>query len=516
MKNLKKLFAVLLVVMMTMALTLPAMAAGTATITVNKAVAGKDVYAFLMFTKNGDSYQVTTEWADFIANADGKLDNYLSDIATEGSALIITGTNTAKYLKISNDDVKFAKLALEYADSKSLTATAKATVPTGASSVKFENLDLGYYLVYMDGAAEAPDSGTFSVVSLTHSGESEEINIKAKTPDIEKDETDEDGNKTDIKSADVGKTINYVIEGTVPDTTGYTKYTYKVTDTMTHLAYNKDIKVTINGNEVAVVDNPNVVYTESDNGFVIDIDMTKYQAIDEVSCVGEAVKITYSAKVTAAALETNTAENTADLTYSDNPKDESETDKTTPDTEYVNVSVVGIDKVDGSNQKPLDGAKFILLSNDEMSYYTVDADGNVTWKPATEKITAANHSTIAADAEVVTTVNGKAEFRGVEDGTYKLLEVKAPANYNLLTSAKPITVNSVKEENIIDGKYEENDGKTHIYKGYTETAKVENNSGSQLPETGGIGTTIFYVVGGLLMVGAAVLFVAKKRMAVEK
>ena len=93
--------------------------------------------------------------------------------------------------------------------------------------------------------------------------------------------------------------------------------------------------------------------------------------------------------------------------------------------------------------------------------------------------------------------NGKAHFDGLEDGKYELIEVVAPEGYNLLTDSTEVTVpGKDDQDNLV----------------LTVTAEVENKSGSELPSTGGIGTTIFYVLGGLMVIGAAVILVSKKRM----
>ena len=100
---------------------------------------------------------------------------------------------------------------------------------------------------------------------------------------------------------------------------------------------------------------------------------------------------------------------------------------------------------------------------------------------------------------VTTDAQGKANFDGLEDGTYELVEVEAPKGYNLLTS--PVEV-------VIDGA----DATETDLSPLTVTTPVENNSGTQLPSTGGIGTTIFYVVGTILVIGAGVVLITRRRM----
>ena len=92
--------------------------------------------------------------------------------------------------------------------------------------------------------------------------------------------------------------------------------------------------------------------------------------------------------------------------------------------------------------------------------------------------------------------NGTATFGGLADGTYYLVEIKAPAGYNQLTAPAKVTVA----------------GSSTDTTKLTVTAEVENKTGTLLPSTGGMGTTVFYVLGFVLVMGAVVLLVTKKRM----
>lgn len=125
-------------------------------------------------------------------------------------------------------------------------------------------------------------------------------------------------------------------------------------------------------------------------------------------------------------------------------------------------------------------------------YYKADeTSGEVTWVAEADRDTAATKMT--------TNESGAASFDGIADGTYKLEETAAPAGYNLLTAPVEVTVDgaSATEANL---------------SALTVTKQIENNTGSLLPSTGGVGTTMMFIVGGALALGAAVLFVTKKRM----
>ena len=133
-------------------------------------------------------------------------------------------------------------------------------------------------------------------------------------------------------------------------------------------------------------------------------------------------------------------------------------------------------------------------------YYHYDAENNiVTW---TEDI---------SQATVVTTdATGYAEFIGLGVGEYFLIEVKAPDGYNQLTEDIEIVVGVERTDEhgliVWDPELDE-DGNVVEY-----VAHIENNVGTELPSTGGMGTTLFYVLGSILVIGAVVLLVTKKRM----
>ena len=106
---------------------------------------------------------------------------------------------------------------------------------------------------------------------------------------------------------------------------------------------------------------------------------------------------------------------------------------------------------------------------------------------------------------ITTDATGKFTIKGLDADTYYLTETAAPAGYNKL--ADPVTI-FIGEDGVVNATDDNPNGVTEV--------KVLNQSGSELPSTGGMGTTVFYVVGGILVVGAIVLLVARKRMAAGK
>ena len=151
-------------------------------------------------------------------------------------------------------------------------------------------------------------------------------------------------------------------------------------------------------------------------------------------------------------------------------------------------SQISILKVDSANIAiTLNGAKFVLKNENGKFYQLIPATDNtpitVNWVDSQD------------DATEVTTTDGAAKFSGLKNGTYQLIETKAPDGYNLKTDPTTITINN------------SNNSETFVF-----NQTIENGKGSQLPSTGGMGTTMIYIAGAILMVGAAIIFVTNKRM----
>jgi fimbrial isopeptide formation D2 family protein/LPXTG-motif cell wall-anchored protein len=192
-------------------------------------------------------------------------------------------------------------------------------------------------------------------------------------------------------------------------------------------------------------------------------------------------------------------------------------------TDYANEYIM----YDADHNKALDGAYYHNTTDNtyedkmvaDKTYetgvlvYNVTADKN-------EKITKTENVTYTGTVGT----NGLLTFAGLGEGTYTITEIKAPTGYNILKNAITVTISytdptKLGEDCTWNFKIDRNDGTTAVEKNDTATGvydlKVENNAGSTLPSTGGIGTRIFYGIGSVLLIGAAVLLITKRRMSAE-
>lgn len=488
MKYIKRIFFGLLTILVSVSFINKTLAnQNEGTIVVNNTKEGKtyDIYKIFDLTYRGTnvSYTIDEDWKSFFEE-EGK--DYIVDTNT-GNLNPITIGSITKYINITEQNInEFTQKTLIYAATLAFDDGSKTA---DGGTLTFDNLNLGYYLVYPRGATNI-NEGNGSICSITSTVPTATVNIKASYPEIKKE--------VDDSNADVGQIVTFTLTGVVPDTTGYTSYTYKLDDRMTAgLLFSSEIadfKVMFGDKEI------DVTPTYMENGFTLSFDMVNYQEY-----AGEIITITYNAKVTEAAVNSTTTKNSVTLTYSNNPK-ENTTLTTTPIEVPVYSSEINVIKVDASdNSQKLAGAIFIIKNQEGKYYQAKDKDGKII----TEVSTTENVDTVTwVDNEkeatkLVTEDTGTIVFKGVENGTYYLVEVKAPDGYNKLTG--PVTV-----------KVGYNEEGTNIEKNaVSHTEMVENKTGKELPQTGGIGTKLFIIIGSLLVVVSSAILIVNKRMSKE-
>lgn len=470
MKHARKLTSLLLALVMVFALAVTVAAEGTGSITVDNPIEGQNYTAYKIFdvvydgAKKNYSYTIkdTSEWYQTVSGY------------TTGLTLTKVGDTTSNTYVVTTTDA-FSPAAFADALKKALDADSTAFNGTsltrnGTQATATVN-ELGYYFVTSTNGA---------LCNLTTTNPHITIHDKNDMP-FEKTAPE--------TSVEVGQTVNYTIKGKVPDYTGFKTYTYLITDTMSEgLTFKKDVKVTVNGTDVTTACPPTYDVEKNANKFTVSIPVKSYP-------IGTEILVTYSAVVNENAVAV-VSTNEAKLTYSNDPTTD-ETKESQPQKKEVYSAKIVIDKFETDNEnKKLPDAKFVLYKKaptetdpNAIQYYKKWANTDTT-----KAVSWVNN--IAEATEVTTDNKGAASFEGLADGTYYLVETKAPAGYNQLTGPKEVTVA----------------GSTTDTTKLSIKAEVANSAGTLLPSTGGMGTTVFYVLGAVLVVGAGVLLVTKKRM----
>ncbi|MDO5785625.1 MAG: SpaH/EbpB family LPXTG-anchored major pilin [Eubacteriales bacterium] len=490
MKHIKKLASLCLALVMVCTMAVTAFAAGgTGTITVDNAVKGQTytIYEILKLesydtASNAYAYKATTAWTNFI-NSDAIKGKYVN-VDAQGYVTWIEGKSAAD----------FAKLAQAYAKTNSIghQGSTKATGDT----VKFTDLELGYYLL---------DSSLGTLCSLNTTKPNVTIKEKNAEPtNVKTVEEDSTGNYGEKNDADIGQTVNF--KSTITAQAGAENYVFH--DKMsTGLTFNGSVSVTLNGE---TVDSSNYTFRDyTAEGVTTPTDGCTFEVVfTEAFCnslqANDKIVISYSATVNEnAVVGGNGNSNTSKLSYGDTTNI-----KTTPDstTKTYTWSFDVLKYGNGDETKVLEGAKFVLLNKDKTKVATI-VNGKLTgW---VDVPTAGTDGTITwpANTTLTTSEQGKIDIAGLDADTYYLREVEAPKGYNKLTNDFEVTIAPTEGTDA-------NGNKTLTLP--SVTAKVNNQSGTELPSTGGMGTTLFYIIGGVLVVGAGVLLITKKRMSSDK
>lgn len=502
MKHAKKLLALVLALALALSLAaLPAFAEDTG-ITVLNAKKDETYAAYKIFNviydKDSDAYAYTIA-------ADSPVLGVLADVNADGVATPKTDVEGLTFTKVpeqalynvtfSKDDFSAAALADFLKTNKGSLGSAEATATASADGELHLSVGEGYYFVASDNVN--------ALCNLDNVTPYAEIRNKS---NIVFEKTVDDA---EIIAAAVGQVVNYKITGEVPETAGFKAYTYKITDTMsaglTLLA--DSIKIKVNSSDYTWV-TADVATADSVTTLTIDFSsqINHDGKTDGTLNPGDVIVITYSATVNDKAVG-KVSDNTASLQYSNDPTaGGTGTPTTTDEHAYVTNGNIVVDKfVSDMESSKLANAKFKLYKlgeNDVHLYYMVGTDGKVTFAVETDDL---------KGAEVTTNDQGEANFAGLPAGTYYLVETEAPAGYNLMTGAEEVIIPEVTVDE--DGLHVDKATTPTVVTAISleKTEKIPNEKGTQLPATGGMGTTIFYVAGAVLLLGAGVVLVTKKR-----
>lgn len=479
----KKILSIALVLILMLAMAGVALATqeGTLTggsITINDAVPGQTYKAYQILylesynsTANAYAYKANSAWETWLKTQT----SYVS-VDAQGYVTWVKGADVAAFAKLAQ--VEAAKM----------TADATATAPAADegktySTVTFSDLKLGYYLV-------DTTLGTLCSLDTTNPNvvmeEKNEVPANVKT--VEEDSTSKYGDKND---ADIGQTVNF--KSTITAQAGAENYVFH--DTMSAgLTYTGVTGITLNG---TAVDASNYTVTApAADGDTFDVTFT--QAFCDALKANDQIVISYTATLNENAVIAGEGNpNTSKVSYGD-----SSNTKYTPDSQTKTYTWdVDVFKytMDGETEKALAGATFTLSKNDNGSNpIALVSEGNNVYRVAKTGET-------GTVTEITTDATGKFTIKGLDADTYYLTETQAPAGYNKL--AGPVTI-VIGANGVVNGTTEAPQG--------VDEVKVLNQSGTELPSTGGIGTTIFYVIGAALVIGAIVVLIAKKRAGSEK
>lgn len=524
-KAMKKLMAALLAVAMVCAMAIPAFADGTGsnTLTINGTTDGHTYEAYQVFT--GDlkgSVLSNIVWGDGVDGAAILADSELP-ATLRGTSSATELATRLEGLPSNSDDVNtFAKVVSKY-----LHVSAKHISTASGKTYTINNLPDGYYFI-KDATDTMPEGATYSRYMLSIVTNLA-INAKDTTVTLDKEiQHNETGEWGVVGDNQIGDTVKFRTITTVPDTTGYTDYTYAIHDTMSPELTSKvktKSDITIKVNDTTVLDATYysvTVDSTNSNKFTVSvkiIDAVKagvLHANDKLYTYYTGV-LNESAKI----YDKGCQDNEAYLEYSNNPTSGG-TGETPKKKVYDWTFKVDATKVDGANpDTKLEGAVFVLskvsgldLEPNKNGNPTKNLDKLIELVDNNNGTYTVANTTTTTTYTMTTPTGGKISIKGLDDETkYYLYETKAPDGYNALTAPVEIKITDntydiignqiVTQPNVVVNEYNATSGV-----GFN----VENNAGTTLPGTGGIGTTIFYVIGGGLMVAAAILLITKKRM----
>lgn len=520
---------VLVLALCTVVCATPAFAVGSdGTITVtstNPEFKGKTITVYQMFneTGTGDSarYELVEAWKSFFTAeiGEGGIDLPNDDNLSDAAYTYVKNLGETDDQAVSD----FAKKAAAWAadDSHSITGTPSSGA-TGSGdpatyTAQVTDLAYGYYLVIPQTGStpstEEPyaNRGTDAMLVNVNSAQGATQRLKSVYPTLTKQVENEEGTDNtpgSHASAQVGDTLTFTLTSTIPDMSEYTSYDFIFHDTLSSgLTFQKgSVEVYVDNKKLDNTGNADFTVTEptGEGGGQLTVAMNDFKNKQQANA-GKEIKVVYKATLNKSAVTddvTTATTNDAYLEYSNDPSTGGK-GHTNHDKVYVYDFEFTLNKTDGTN--PLEGAHFTLKDNDQPDANTINliqvqaGDGT---KSAIYRVAEEGETGVT---DVVTPASGKIVFRGLEAGTYKLVETEAPQGYNKVT--EPITVT-------IEATYNE-DGTLASWKvnedGTNHAVEVVNHAGTLLPGTGGIGTVVFTVAGAAIVIAGAAWYIGRRK-----
>ena len=569
MKMTRRFFALALALVMILGLATTAFAAeGDYTITITNSdsisSAGHKYYAYQIFGGKLDSTGTILsdiEWGENIVDGNAFIAALKGETAFgEGEANIFYNATTAAQVatlmaktenQTSTKIEAFAKVATARVVTDGVAAVASSTQNDAPYTITIPAAKPGYYLVkdtLIDTTAENKDISDFILqvvgnVSVEHKGS---------IPTMDKQVSETGSTYHDSVPTGVNETHYYRIVAELPDDYRlYDNYYLEFSDKMSvGLTYDAivEVKALIRSSGATLTIDP-ACYTVStstlsdpdnslfDGGTHLQVVIQDTKVITTTAgeiitlTAEDAIEVIYTAHVNAAAvIDGNGIPNTATIIYSNDPNTDGK-GKTHPDETNVYPINLDIVKTDSTGNIKLAGAKFVLARNyshgtdSHYEYAVLDAEGKISkWVHHIDGVCdCTNESDIALHAgQGAATVlesdnEGRIDVDGLKPGRYTLIEIEAPNGYNMLAEPVELSVSITIDE--VGDKIATMTGNTNIgsidFDVASATVKIviPNHAGDLLPSTGGMGTTLFYVFGTLMVAAAAVLLITKKRMA---
>ena len=511
MKTIKRMMAVLLAVVMTLAMAATVFAAGgqgslTVKVNANNTLEGQtlNVYKLFDLSVSGTHYAYTVNKTYKAGIIDAL--NLTEEVPEPDSAALYNAISDLGEEEVQN----FANAFTTYALTNKLAATGTSgKIGTAATEHTFNSLDYGYYLVYQTGTKELQSS----LVSVAETAGTE-VDLKGEAPSITKDAQNTEG--TSIDSVEIGQIVKYVITGTIPDTTGYDKYQYIIHDTLTDgldfvdqsgtepsdTDYSVSVQIGSNGATTQTAT------LSGDNSRTMKLDLSQWIKDNQVS-KGQTFTVTYYAKVNSDAVVTTN--NNAYLEYGNDPDNIT---TTTPVQEKTPTFPLQIKKfADGVDY--LEGATFRIYRSETDAQQNQNAiavtgdNGSYTVNPV-QTGDDLSYDMVSVSTEISAGSRFNLKLNGLAAGDYWIVETHAPEGYNGVTAPIKVTVTVSADSNVNNWKISKND-KDEIDK----VIDIKNSTGSMLPGTGGMGTVIFTVIGVVLVVAVAGSFVISRRRRAE-
>lgn len=551
----KKLLGLLLAAVMVLAMGVPTFAAsGSYTLTISGASDGHTYEAYQIFAGDLSENEQTlsnVKWGDGV-NGEALL-AALKGTEEEPTAYqtCMTAADVAKVLESyennSSEMKAFADIAGQHL-TKTTSGTASA-YNEDSKSYTISGLAAGYYLVKdKDDSVPGTDAYTDFILKVV---QNTTVTPKSDVPTVEKkvqedDKYNQDGGYgngyNDVADWNIGDAVPFKLIGTLPTNfADYDTYQYIFHDTLSAgLSLNQDtIHVYMASDKAGTKDKKelhgytvNVPGTEEENQCSFEVafaDLTNSETVGEEVTANKYIIVEYTATLNKdAEIGLPGNPNRVYLEFSNNPNSggEGDTGKTPEDKVIVFTYELDATKVEGGDGenagKKLKDAEFKLYDANG-KYVIVDDEGKVTGWADNEE----GGSTLKSGED------GLFKVIGLDDGTYYLKETKAPDGYNMITD--PIKI-EIKATTVNDQEWTAMEGPSDaltaleikVTVGSTTTSgtgdtesgivatDIENNKGAELPETGGMGTTIFYVLGAILVLGAGGLLIARRRTDSEK